>query len=337
MNAGLSLDGLTRYSEALWQEPSMDKLLRRFLKILRDEWSMVECLSWKIEQARPLQIMAEECTLRGVTSPGLDVTQDFLEQSKTVDWQSQEWRDGLHHLQICGAEWSVAVVGEQELGHLLMWRHGSTLNAEQVRGLDFLLRQMQCVARLLEKLDQTQALLYRDGLTGLYNYRYLDVALDAEIRRAQRFQSKFCLLFIDLDNFKPINDNYGHLSGSEVLKQVAEVVRDDLREVDSVFRYGGDEYVVLLLEATSASGAMTAERLRRKIEQASFRTEDQSTVHVTASIGVAACPEHGLSKELLLKMADQSMYKSKHGGKNRVFVISREMIEQLENKEKASS
>ena len=145
--------------------------------------------------------------------------------------------------------------------------------------------------------------------------------MDSEIRRAQRFQMNFALLFIDLDNFKPINDRYGHLSGSLVLKQVAAILTDGLREIDSVFRYGGDEYVVMLLGAGSASGYLAAERIRGRLAAHPFVAEGGDVVHVTASIGVAAYPEHGTEREALIRIADQCMYRSKHGGKNRVVVM----------------
>lgn len=187
--------------------------------------------------------------------------------------------------------------------------------------LDVLVRHLQGECRWYRKLEKTQAMLNRDDLTGLYNARYLDLVLDAELRRAERFQTQFCLLFIDLDGFKPINDNHGHLSGSSVLKQVAEVIRDAVREVDVAIRYGGDEFVVILLGATCSKGLLAAERVRKRIEQKDFALDGGAFAHVTASIGVAAYPDHGQDRETLLKMADETMYHSKRAGKNRVSIV----------------
>ena len=99
-----------------------------------------------------------------------------------------------------------------------------------------------------------------------------------------------------------------------------------MREVDSVFRYGGDEYVVLLVEATSQVGMVAGERIRRRIEATDFRIEGGAVVKLTASIGVAGSPEHGVNKEALIRTADQHMYRAKHGGKNRVSVASRDGV-----------
>ena len=192
--------------------------------------------------------------------------------------------------------------------------------------LEAIVKVLQNEARWLRKLDRTQALLYRDDLTGLFNSRYLEQALDAELRRAERFGNQFCLMFIDLDGFKPINDIHGHLSGSSVLRQVADVLREAVREVDVPIRYGGDEFVVVLLGATCAKGVLAAERVRRRIEAKEFQLEGGGTARITASIGVAAYPEHGRDCKTLLKMADETMYDSKRAGKNRVSVVGRAVV-----------
>lgn len=188
--------------------------------------------------------------------------------------------------------------------------------AEFLQSCMFLTAQLS----IFNRLAQAEQLLHRDDLTGLYNHRFLDASLRQEIKRTQRFQTSFCILFIDLDNFKPINDEHGHMSGSGVLRQVADVLRDSLREVDTIFRYGGDEFVVVLLETTAQTGALAAERIRRRIAQHPFATEGGQVVKITCSIGVVACPEHGEDHGALLNAADVCMYKSKRTGKNQVFV-----------------
>lgn len=195
--------------------------------------------------------------------------------------------------------------------------------------LDQLTRTLQSQARWYRKLEQTEAMLRQDDLTGLYNMRYLEVALDNELLRAQRFGSTFCLLFIDLDGFKSVNDQHGHASGSMVLKEVAQVLRDAVREVDSPIRYGGDEFVVVLLGASSAKGLLVAERIRRHIEQKEFRLEDGHVLHLTASIGVAAYPEHARDRESLLRMADETMYHSKKKGKNQVTMVASQNLSRI--------
>lgn len=188
--------------------------------------------------------------------------------------------------------------------------------------LEFITRSMQQASRWLKRLDKTQALLYQDEVTGLYNYRYLDVAIDSELKRLHRFHAPFSLLFIDLDNFKAINDEHGHLTGSSVLRQVGEVIKLAVRDVDNVIRYGGDEFVVVLIGANSRQALYAAERVRSRVQGAVFRSEDRKPLGLTVSIGVASCPEHGRDRKTILKMADETMYVSKKNGKNRVMTVA---------------
>lgn len=239
---------------------------------------------------------------------------------------SAELRDGWTSLSTPVGDFAVALVDDPSFrdGTLTFWE-STRVPAEPLARqlLELVVRQLQNEARWYRKLDKTQAMLYRDDLTHLYNTRYFELAVDSELRRAERFATQFCLLFIDLDGFKPINDQHGHMSGSSVLKQVADVLRDAVREVDIPIRYGGDEFVIVLLGATSAKGLLVAERIRRLIEQKEFRLEDGSgTARVTASIGVAAYPEHGRDRATLLRMADETMYNSKRNGKNQVTIVS---------------
>ncbi len=220
-------------------------------------------------------------------------------------------------------EYQVSLIdGNSGEDYLLIWNYLDAQSASEKRireaKVNFLLTQLQNELCWLRKLDETQAMLYRDDLTGLYNHRFLDVCVEAELKRATRFNSQFCILFMDLDGFKSVNDNHGHLSGSGVLKQVASVLRHTLREVDTIIRYGGDEFVVLLLGVNSATGLLAGERIRKAIEKNQFTVEDRGHVHLTVSIGIAAFPEHAKTKKGLISLADKLMYVSKKNGKNRV-------------------
>ncbi len=279
---------------------------------------------------------------RRVNVPGLTPLSDLtLEKVGEIIAESGvpggELRDGVSEIRVGDSVLQVAVAEDprSRAGTLLLWElptnATSQINQLNKLQLDHLVRLVQNEGRWLRKLDKTQAELYRDELTGLYNYRYLEIAIDHELRRADRFQTNFCLLFIDLDSFKPINDRHGHCSGSSVLKQVAEVLRDAVREIDIPIRYGGDEFVVLLLGATCAKGVLAAERVRRHIEAKEFKMEDGATARLTASIGVAAYPEHARDRSSLLRLADETMYSSKRSGKNRVTVVNRVSEEGEEN------
>ena len=328
---GKIINQLANQSHALWQEPNLDRLLKKFLKIIKEDYN-IKCLSYfhLSKKASELSYKSMDSELKGIKPLGPAIRNQMFDHLRGVNLTSSQEKTGLKELSYGAKILRFFLIGEpKNQWGLIAWEHEDNNNHSQVEFtiLDFLIRQLQNSTKWFGKLEKTQALLHLDDLTGLYNYRYLDICLDAEIRRAQRFQTSFCLLFIDLDDFKPVNDIHGHLAGSQVLKQVANVLKEGLREVDTIFRYGGDEYVVLLLETNRSTGAMAAERIRRQIESFDFVVSKHKTVKLTASIGVAACPENGINKEKLLNLADFCMYKGKREGKNAVIVMAPEETE----------
>jgi len=200
-----------------------------------------------------------------------------------------------------------------------LWNRSNESHCSTDTGLSYLARQIQNEFRWHEKLEESQSKIFLDELTGLYNYRFLDKEIDSELKRADRFQYEFSLVFIDLDEFKPINDRYGHLAGNKILKKVGFILTNLLREVDSIFRYGGDEFVVMLLGADCSSAVQVAERIREAVAECDFDLDHGESVQLTVSVGVSTYPTHGTTKEALLQLADKSMYKSKECGKNQVF------------------
>ncbi len=187
------------------------------------------------------------------------------------------------------------------------------------RNINFILDQSSLAFENAIRYATAKNLLYIDELTGLFNYRYLDIALEREMRRADRYGSSLTVIFIDLDLFKSVNDKFGHLVGSRVLNEVGRLLKMSVREIDLVIRYGGDEYTVILVE-TSASGAgYVAERIRSAIESHHFLAEEGYDITLTACLGFATYPEDTRSKQELLDVADQAMYRGKESGRNMVF------------------
>ncbi|MCF6206232.1 MAG: diguanylate cyclase, partial [Sulfurovum sp.] len=156
-----------------------------------------------------------------------------------------------------------------------------------------------------------------DPLTGLSNRLLLNDRLEHAINHASRFDKCIAVIFCDLDNFKPINDTYGHSVGDEILKGVAESLKDILRKEDTICRFGGDEFVILIEELKSFDYLENILEKIRSISQNSFHIEGH-TLKVGMSIGAALYPSDGSSSEILLKRADEAMYKAKKGGKNMI-------------------
>jgi diguanylate cyclase (GGDEF)-like protein len=161
-----------------------------------------------------------------------------------------------------------------------------------------------------------------DDLTHLYNARFMENYLRRETKRADRFHRPVALLFIDLDGFKQVNDSHGHMAGSRTLVEVGEILRKNVREVDIVSRWGGDEFAVVLPE-TGLDGAIAmAERIRRRICEGPYLEGTGIEIAISASIGVAVWPEHGRTAEALLAAADSAMYRVKDRGKNGVLAAT---------------
>jgi diguanylate cyclase (GGDEF)-like protein len=186
--------------------------------------------------------------------------------------------------------------------------------------LNFFQRQARLALINAERGAQAQSLIYIDDLTKLYNGRYLNVVLDREMKRSERYRNFFCVLFMDIDFFKRVNDAHGHLVGSRVLVEVGTVLRACVRDSDTVVRYGGDEFVVLLVETNADEAMLVAERMRKMVEAEPFVKEAGLVIRLTISIGIAAFPEHATTKQTLLNLADQAMYRGKESTRNVVYL-----------------
>jgi diguanylate cyclase (GGDEF)-like protein len=165
---------------------------------------------------------------------------------------------------------------------------------------------------------QLEAEVVTDDLTGVYNYRYLRIALHREVQRAARLGHPLALLMLDVDHLKEYNDRFGHLAGSSVLKQIAAVLRTTVREIDLVAKYGGDEFLLILPHTRRDGAGAAAERLRRAVEATAF--PGIASGEMTCSIGISTFPDHGVTAEALLAAADEALFSAKRSGRNRVAV-----------------
>lgn len=180
------------------------------------------------------------------------------------------------------------------------------------------LRVRDLTEQLIYANEKLKELVDTDDLTGLYNMRSLYHRLDFEMERGRRFSRDVCVVMMDMDYFKTVNDGHDHLFGSYVLSEVGKIIRANTRNIDIPARYGGDEFLMVLTE-TNAQGALHfCERLRENIEKTLFKNGDDS-IKLTASLGFAiTIPGEHISARELVRRADHALYEAKRGGRNKV-------------------
>lgn len=166
-------------------------------------------------------------------------------------------------------------------------------------------------------VERVRQLAYIDGLTGIFNRRFFELRIAEEIERAKRFNTKLAVIMIDIDQFKRLNDEFGHLLGDEVLRQVSSIFSQHLRRIDVVCRFGGEEFSVLLPQTSPEQALQVAEKLRRMVESWQFPGVPRP---VTISAGASTFPEHGMSRDELVKAADRGLYAAKQSGRNKVLL-----------------
>jgi diguanylate cyclase (GGDEF)-like protein len=212
----------------------------------------------------------------------------------------------------------------------------NAFDEDDERFLSILCSQIAVAIRNARSYMEIEKMAITDSLTGLYNYRYFYKRLMSEIARSTRYHHPLAMIILDLDDFKFINDNFGHLKGDEVLKRVAQAIHSGFRhldettfmknmEIDIAARYGGDEFVLILPETSLDGAIVTAERLKKILTEKlsifmHLVTNDGKRQVITGSFGVSAFKE-GESLEILLKRCDQAMYEAKRQGKNRVCFV----------------
>ena len=170
-------------------------------------------------------------------------------------------------------------------------------------------------ARFVARINQ---LTITDDTTRLYNARHLQFVLDTEIYRSRRYGFEFSVVFLDLDHFKAVNDTHGHLVGSRLLWLIGDLIRSHLRLIDYAFRYGGDEFVLVLPQTPKDRALQVVQRLKELLTAKPFEAGDGILVNVTASFGIATYPEDGDTRKALIAGADQAMYAAKGRGRNRI-------------------
>lgn len=205
-------------------------------------------------------------------------------------------------------------------GRFLVARKDRAFTTHEFQFLKLLISDILRVLKNYYLYEELRTMANVDGLTGLLNRRALMEILHKEHNRAMRYGRPYALVMTDIDHFKEVNDQYGHGAGDVVLKTFAKVLSENMRSTDSVGRYGGEEFLIILPESSVAAAYRLAERIRELIQKTRVPLPDNKAIGVTASFGVCGFPDHGRTLEGLLRKVDDFLYRAKQAGRNRVEV-----------------
>jgi two-component system cell cycle response regulator len=260
----------------------------------------------------------DEGRLRDVLVGEKPVNLDAVQEVRVLS--ESDLHDSLRGLGIeTGPAVAVPLRGrETELGLLWIFEDGQPFDANEIERIRLIAGHAQLALHNAERYDHAKERAFVDDVTEVYNARYLLQATEREIQRAERYEKSLSVLFLDLDRFKLVNDRYGHLVGSQVLRQLSDVLAGCIRQVDTLARYGGDEFTILLTDTGLDVGLNVAERIRATVAETRFEGDRGSPIHLEISIGVATYPDHSEQRDALLDCADKAMYLAKSRGRNRV-------------------
>ncbi|MCQ2911734.1 MAG: sensor domain-containing diguanylate cyclase [Clostridia bacterium] len=204
------------------------------------------------------------------------------------------------------------------IGSILIENTSVTLTQDEVEFFELVVENISLVLQNLIYFRQIVDAANKDGLTGIYNRHYMSSHLANAIEEGEKFGRKFSVALFDIDHFKNFNDTYGHLHGDKVLKEVSHYVEKELRANDTIYRYGGEEFVIYFKELGINEAYEYLDRLRMGISQLQIKTDKNEVTQVTVSMGVTEFPTYDHSIQGLIEKADQAMYNSKETGRNRV-------------------
>jgi diguanylate cyclase (GGDEF)-like protein len=221
------------------------------------------------------------------------------------------YEDGIRSYILLPLESRRRVVGTFGLGA----REANAFSDKDLPLLAQLSKQISVAIENVKLYEKTRETSILDDVSSLFNFRYFHQALERELKLTARHKSRLSLLFIDLDNFKQVNDTHGHLRGSKVLREVGFLLRAAIRETDIAARYGGDEFVVILPDTDKGAAKRLGERMRQLILRSSFLKEEGIGARLGASIGIATFPTEAPTKDELIHIADERMYEDKENNR----------------------
>jgi len=275
---------------------------------------------------RPLLPNAGGLAFRGFGKNRSQGFRDLLVGEKPVEPHADALavvEEGVLHdrLQGAGIEAGPALAiplagSEAESGVIWIFEDGRPFQDEEIERARAIAQHAEIALGNAERYSDAKERAFIDDVTGVYNARYLLEATEREIQRAERYGKDLCVLFLDLDHFKRVNDSHGHLVGSQTLRRLSVLLLQCIRQVDTLARYGGDEFTILLEDTDLRGGRVIAERIRRMLADSVFEGSRGAPIRLTISIGIAAYPLHRVGRDGLLDLADKAMYRAKSMGRN---------------------
>ena len=273
--------------------------------------------------------MSDGVAFRGFTEVDASRLRDVLVAEKRVDLeaipdlgvvQEGQLHDAVRDLGLVEEGCIVLPLrgNETEIGALWIFDAGRRFADFELERVRIFAGHAQLALRNAERYHRAKERAFIDDVTEVYNARYLVQATEREIQRADRYGKSLSALFLDLDRFKLVNDENGHLVGSRVLRQLSVVLSSCIRQVDTLARYGGDEFTILLIDTEHETAMVVAERIRRTVADTRFEGSTGAPIYLEISIGAATYPQHGQVREALIDAADKAMYLAKSRGRNRV-------------------
>ena len=257
----------------------------------------------------------------------LDFFKAIFGEIKADDIQFKSIKNDSNELENQEIKTSLIVpikIGQEILGGIGFFSH-KKIEYKNQKTFNIILNEFKLLMQMKHLHSKTKLLTIIDPLTNLYNRRHCQEVVVREFSRAKRYTSDLSIAMFDIDNFKKINDNYGHQFGDEVLKQVSKIILSSLRNTDFAFRYGGEEILAVLTNSSAEKALIPIERIRAKIENYPFEFNDED-IKVTISAGISSTQEEFSSAEQLTRIADEALYKAKNSGKNKVVLAEKQTI-----------
>jgi diguanylate cyclase (GGDEF)-like protein len=297
------------FAAALGFAPKVFPVTRGALMLLNSSRNLAEVIgSWAECNLPQRAFEPSDCWALRTGHPHLVITGDSTARCRHAE--------GVEHTYMC-----IPILAQGEVLGILHFQTTDqvpTVDAAELSFKTTFAGQVGLSIANIRLRDALRTQSVKDPLTGLYNRRYLEETLEREIRRAVRAQQSLGILMLDVDYFKKFNDTYGHEAGDAVLRESAALLARSIRTEDTVCRFGGEEFVILLPTANLDAACMRAESIRLKLRELTVMHQGQSLGMITMSVGVAAFPMHGNSSKELLAAADAALYRAKGEGRDRV-------------------